>query len=189
MRAVAGIALVLLAVAAAKFLLPGSADPITGRSLATYEIRPGKGIGPVQIGMSREAARLAMQASGQAVAAPRHGDPRPMLESHRGAFRVHLDAAGRVQAVEVVRGSREALRPGERLPFVAVLDDIDVLQTPATDLVALVSRKTKLDPHSDDPGVTFEFPTIGLGFWRETSEQGPFFETVYVSRAGRWAER
>ena len=69
----------------------------------------------------------------------------------------------------------------ERPPFAAELGDVDVFRTPATDLVALVSRKTSLDPSSHDPGVTFEFPTIGLGFWRESREEGPFFETVYVS--------
>jgi hypothetical protein len=181
MRAVAGIALVLLAVAAAKFLLPGAADPITGRSVATYEIRPGKGIGPVQIDMSREEARRAMQATGQSVVS----FERQMLGMHAGAFRIHLDAADRVESVEVVRGTATALQPGEVLPFAALLGDVDVLRTPATDLVAFVSRNTKLDPNSDDPGVTFEFPTIGLGFWRETDDEGPFFETVYVSRVGR----
>jgi hypothetical protein len=180
MRALAGIVLVLLVVAAAK-LLGGIADPVTGRGTETYEIRPGRGIGPVRIGMSREEARLAMQATGQSVVSLE----RQMLGMHGGAFRIHLDATARVESVEVVRGTPTALQPGEELPFAALLGDVDVLRTPATDLVALVSRKTKPDPNGPDPGVTFEFPAVGLGFWRESPDEGPFFETVYVARAER----
>jgi hypothetical protein len=184
MRAFGGIALVLLVVAAAK-LVPGLADPVSGRGTDRYEITPGKGIGPVEIGMSREEARRAMTVRDRAVRSVDRGAARPALMMHGGTFQVDFGPADRVEAVQVVRGSREALLPRERLPFVALLDDVDVFQTPATDLVARVSRKTKVQPSSDDPGVTFEFPTIGLGFWRETAEEGPFFETVYVSRAGR----
>ena len=181
MRALAGIVLVLLVVAAAK-LLPGVADPVTGRGTDRYEIRPGKGIGPVKLGMSRDEARHAMQARGQRVVSLDRGDPRPALAMHGNGFQVYFDAADRVHGVEVMRPYSAALRPGERLPFAAELEDVDVFQTPATDLVALVSRKTRLDPDSHDPGVTFEFPSIGLGFWREGIEHARFFESVYVDR-------
>jgi len=185
MRAFAGIVLVVLAVGAAKLLFPGADSTIAGSDIAAYEIRPGQGIGPVQIGMSRDEARRAMQATGQTVDTIDRGDPRQALVMQGNGFQAYFDASDRVHAVEVMRPYLDMHSIAGRPPFAARLGDVDVFRTPATHLVRIVSRVAPTDPHGEDPGVTFEFPTIGLDLWREGIEDTPYFETVYVSRPRR----
>ena len=191
MRALAAIVVVLLAAAASQRLLAGD-DATLGDGVATagmerYEIQPGRGIGPVRIGMTRAAAEQAMKASGQAVDSfVRVQKGPPVLAMHGNAFQVFFDDTDRVEAVEVtgVAGDRQPL--GDKPPFAALYRDVDVFRTRAADLVAVVSRDAPPDRAAAEiPGVTFEFPARGLSLWRQTEEETPYFETVSVARARR----
>ena len=187
MRALPVFVVILLAAAGVQWLVRGEETRLDAEDrtrIDRYEIRPGSGIGPVRIGMSRGAAERAMRGTGQPVTAFVRGQTPPaVLAMHENAFQVYFDTSDRVEAVEVMGPSVDVQGRGDEPVFVAVFDGVDVFRTPATKLVEVVSRKAAPDLEAaEDPGITFEFPTLGLSLWRQTDEEGPFFETVYVSR-------
>jgi hypothetical protein len=193
MRALAGIVLVLLGALAAQWLVAGDdaaldgTDGVATRDMRRYEIRPGRGIGPIRIGMSRADAERAMGTTGQAVQSFVRGQQGPpVLAIERNSLQAYFDDADRVEGVEIYGGAGDSRALGVEPAFSARYRGVDVFRTPASELVAVVSRDAPSDPAaSEDPGVTFEFPSIGLSLWRQTDEQTPFFETVYVSRPRR----
>lgn len=152
----------------------------------SYEIRPGKGIGPVQIGMLRRDAQAAMRETGEPVESfvRWQGTP-PVLAMQENAFQVYFDAADRVEGIEVMGPTSQWQNLGEQPRFEALYRGVDVFRTPASKLVEIVSREARLDPDGEEPGATFDFPSIGLSLWREVEEETPYFETVSVSRAKR----
>src|SRR5688500_6258186 len=104
MRGWAGIVLAVIAGGVAFFVTERDdvASELTSLRQSVYEIRPGDGIGPVEIGMSRAQAERAMRATGQAVDSfVRWPESPPVLAMERNAFQVYFDRADRVNGIEV----------------------------------------------------------------------------------------
>ena len=149
----------------------------------TYEVRPGSGAGPVEIGMSRQDAERAMEATGHQVKSfVRWPEAPPILAMQANSFQVYFDHSDRVEAVELMGPGSDGQSFGEEPPFVALYGDVDVFRTPASELAEVVSGDAQPDTGAEDHGIAFTFPTIGLSLWRATDEDTPFFETVLVRR-------
>lgn len=183
MRAWAGIVLAVLAGGVSFFVTEGDdvAGELTSSRQSVYEIRPGDGIGPVEIGMSRAEAERAMKATGQAVESFVRWPQSPaVLAMERNAFQVYFDRADRVNGIEVMGLTRDGQSDGREPEFTALYDGVDVFRTPAKRLVEVVSRRAKAKPVVTEAGSTLTFPALGIGLWRMVVEDTPYFETVGV---------
>ena len=146
-----------------------------------YKIRPGSGVGPVKIGMSRDDAKRAMETTGHKVESFVRWQNRPPVLAMQGEFLSgYFDRSDRVEAIEVMGPPSDAQSLGDEPPFAARYGDVDVFRTRASTLADLVSRDAEPDTTAEDHGVAFTFPTIGIALWREGAEGTPFFETVSV---------
>ena len=183
MRAWAGIVLAVLVGGVLFFVTEN--DDVAGEPTSprqrVYEIRPGDGIGPVEIGMSRAQAERAMTATGQAVDSfMRWPAEAPVLAMERNGFQVYFDRADRVNGIEVMGLTRDGQSQGLEPEFTALYDGVDVFRTPAKRLVEVVSRRARAKPVVTEFGSTVTFPALGIALWREIVEDTPYFETVVV---------
>ena len=183
MRGWAGIVLAVLAGGVLFFVTEGDdvASELTSSRQSVYEIRPGDGIGPVEIGMSRAEATRAMKRTGRAVDSfARFPAEPPVLAMERNSFQVYFDHADRVSGIEVMGLPRDGQSQGLEPEFKALYAGVDVFRTPAKRLVEVVSRRAKAQPVIEEGGGAVEFPALGVGLWREVVEGTPYFETVGV---------
>jgi hypothetical protein len=152
-----------------------------------YDVVPHEGVGPVRLGMSREAAREAMERAGVPLP-PVHVET-PRDDYHDAGFQVSYDESGMVEYIE--RG-----RSG---PFVARYCGVDVFTTPADALVTFVSDTAPYDPDDPELGYTYLFRALDLSLWRpvlpedcEEEDQpdeydcGRVFTSIGVGRRGYW---
>jgi hypothetical protein len=159
-----------------------------GRRPVILELRPPEGIPPVHLGMTRETA-------GQALA--ELGVPKPFARGGRGPVGwavhdgdldlfVYCDEDGLVNAVELGRPGL----PGERSDVQVMFQGLDVLGTPALDvLAALKERGIRLD---EDDEYYPTAPDLLLAFSREGDDHGrvaaddlpAYFESVLVAAPG-----
>jgi len=153
-----------------------------------YDVVPHEGIGPVRLGMTREAAREAMERAG-VLLPPVQGEPSRDVY-HDAGFQVSYDTSGTVEYIELSRGA----------PFVARYRGVDVFTAPADELVALVAETAPYDPHDPELGYTYLFAALDLSLWRpelpEDCEEedepdehdcGRVFSTMGVGRPGYYA--
>jgi hypothetical protein len=143
-----------------------------------FMVEPGRGIGPVDLGMSRETVVAIL------------GAPEPGSGSlhYYGALAVEYDEEGRVRFLEV-----------SKLPnAVARLFGNDVFRVSAKELIErLKSRGRAIEA---DGGGSCKFPSLSLAFWRSCIAdeediadcdepweiQGWSFMTVAVAIDGYW---
>jgi hypothetical protein len=191
-RSFKGVALVLLAAAAALPFAVGEDANVElsgerqGARMDVYKIRPGSGVGPVQLGMSRDDAKRAMGTTGHKVESfDRWQRSPPVLAMQENSFQVYFDGSDRVEAIELMGPSSDGQSFGDEPPFAAHYGDVDVFRTRASELADVVSRDADPDKEAEDHGVAFTFPTIGISLWREGTEDTPFFETVSVFSSKR----
>lgn len=150
-----------------------------------YDIVPHEGVGPVRLGMAREAAREAMERAGVPLPPEQVETSRDLY--HRAEFQVSYDDSGMVEYIELGRGEQ----------FVARYLGVDVFTTPADELVALVANAAPYDPDDPELGYTYLFPALDLTLWRpvmpEDCEEddepdeydcGRVFMTMGVGRRG-----
>lgn len=157
------------------------ASELTSSRQSVYDIRPGDGIGPVAVGMSRAQAQRAMTATGQPVDSfVRWPQSPPVLAMERNAFQVYFDRADRVDGIEVMGLPRDGQSHGLEPEFTALYGGVDVFRTPAERLVEVVSRRAGAKPVVTEFGSTVTFPALGIVLWREVVEETPYFETVGV---------
>lgn len=183
MRAWAGIVMAVLAGGVLFFVTEGddAASELTSARQSVYEIRPGDGIGPVEIGMSRAQAERAMRRTGHAVDSfVRWPAEPPVLAMERNAFQVYFDRADRVVGIEVMGATSDGQHEGVEPEFTALYDGVDVFRTPARRLVEVVSRRARAKPVVTEAGSTLTFPALGIALWRMVVEDAPYFETVVV---------
>ena len=192
MRPAAGVALVVLGVVAALVLADGedgqlrSSGERSSARTGVYKIRPGNGIGPVEIGMSRDEAKRAMEKTGRRVESfVRWENTPPVLAMQENSFQVYFDRSDRVKEIEVMGPSSDGQGFGEEPPFAALYGTVDVFRTRASKLVDVVSQDAAPDPTAEEHGAAFAVPTIGISLWRESTEETPFFETVLVHKPKR----
>lgn len=160
---------------------------MTDRNTA-YEVLPHEGIGPVRLGMSRDAAREAMERAGVPLPPVHLGTLRD--DYHHAGFQVSYDASGMVEYIELYRGE----------PFTTLYRGVDVFTTPADEMVALVAETAPYDPDEAELGLTYLFPALDLSLWRPVTPEdceeedqpdeydcGRVFTTIGVGRRGYFA--
>lgn len=157
-----------------------------------YDVLPHEGIGPVRLGMTRAAAREAMERAGVALTPVQVESSRDYY--HDAGFQVSYDELGIVEYIELSRGG----------PFVVRYRGVDVFTTPADEMVALVAETAPYDPDDSEVGYTYLFPALDLSLWRPVMPEdgedeedeadqaddydcGRVFSTIGVGRRGYYA--
>jgi len=143
------------------------------------EVEPGVGIGPVRLGMHRDEVR-------HAIDSPVHEFTRPGLAHPVDAFLGNALQVFYAAGAAVVEYVELANASGVQ----AVLDNVDVFDTTAAELVAILAAHYEVDAADPEFGYSYRYPTAGLSLWRPTvpesvdDSDGRNFSTVGVSCAG-----
>jgi hypothetical protein len=142
---------------------------------------PPNGVGPLQLGMTQDEARVALETFG------------PLAPTAYGELAVHLTSGlgisvgfgvgptrDRVNAIEV-------WRPHEH--DVVLYRDVDLFGLPAVEVVERLRRHIAVVPNEDDAGFTAR--ALYLALWRPFAAdddpdetEGHFFQSVLVARPG-----
>ena len=143
--------------------------------MKTYLVEPLLGVGPVRLGMSREAAR-------QVMPEPPHTFRKTPLSKHdtdafhRSSFQLFY--AGELPAVEYIELSRSN-------DFRAVFCGQSVFEMPAEELLAILGRQHRCQ--IDDPSAPCDviFPDLQISLWRPYAPDSPDDERArYFSTIG-----
>ncbi|MFF3565314.1 hypothetical protein ACFYXS_35250 [Streptomyces sp. NPDC002574] len=147
-----------------------------------FELVPPRGVGPLQIGMSREAADAALDSL---------RDHSALSESDRPGQHI-FRPSGLMVSVDCMRGALQAIelgRPSTPTDRV-MLRDLDLFTLPAREVIGRMREYAVVDPDPDDPA-SFSAPDLLLGFWRPFAaddepeeEQGYYFSSVLLAKPG-----
>ncbi|MFE2154472.1 hypothetical protein ACFXAO_31010 [Streptomyces lavendulae] len=147
-----------------------------------FDLTPPIGVGPLQIGMSRQAANTALGSL---------RDLSAISESDRSGQHV-FRPSGLMISIHCVRDMLEAIelgRPSSGTDRV-LFQGVDVFALPALEVVRRVGEVTSIEEDPDDDA-SFIAPDLLLGFWRPFAaddepdeEQGFFFSSVLLARPG-----
>jgi len=144
-----------------------------------YDVDPLIGIGPVRLGMTRDEVLAAMGEQ------PRTFRKTPLSTHEADAFRgasFQVFYSGDTPRVEYIELSRRAqMKPRYR--------GISVFETPAEQLVELISRDAPYDAARREIPDSYIFPTLELSLWRPhgEGEAGRFFSTVGIGDRGYYS--
>ena len=149
--------------------------------MKSFVVEPLAGIrDSVRFGMSRDEARSIL-----APAVP-DGFSRGLtaVDGFFGAtLQVSYDSEGRVEFIEFARDS------GYRV----LIENYDVFGFEADAVIAHLKKKYPSSVDDPEPGYSFCFPDIEVGFWRsvlpDDGEEGRYFESVGFGRAGYYSAR
>jgi hypothetical protein len=145
-----------------------------------YVVTPLVGVGPVRLGMAREAVLQAMQQP------PRSFRKRKtslhLTDAFHGAgFQVFY--AGEEPHVEYIELSRDT---GLR----ALFHEVDVFTVPAEEVAETISRLAPYDPKWPEFPYAYIFRSLQLSLWRPTlpsspsDEEGRYFSTIGIGVNG-----
>ncbi|MFB7447560.1 hypothetical protein [Streptomyces sp. NPDC056194] len=147
-----------------------------------FDLAPPTGVGPLQIGMTRQSADTALDSL---------RDLSALSESDRPGQHV-FRPSGLMISIHCMRDVLEAVelgRPSTRTDRV-VFRGLDVFALPARELVQRLGEHTSIEADPDDP-VCFVAPDLLLSFWRPFAaddepeeEQGYYFSSVLLARPG-----
>ncbi|MCE9531267.1 MAG: tRNA (N6-isopentenyl adenosine(37)-C2)-methylthiotransferase MiaB [Planctomycetes bacterium] len=142
--------------------------------LSKYGAVPGVGVGPVKLGMTRDAVHEAL------------GSPSSTFkerESFFGAFFVDFDESERVEFIELARSDR----------FEAIFDGVCLHRIEADEAVRIVSTFDQYDVHGREPGYSYIFLKLQMSLWRgivpandqdEDDPDGRYFDSIGVAIDG-----
>ncbi|MFC4517341.1 hypothetical protein [Streptomyces ehimensis] len=147
-----------------------------------FELAPPTGIGPLKIGMSRQAANHALESL---------RDPTEICASDRAGQHI-FRPSGLMISIGCTRDLLESVelgRPSEPSDVV-LFRGIDVFGLSARQVVTRMSEITTIVADDDDPA-SFVAPELLLSFWRPfegddepEDEQGYYFNSVLLARPG-----
>ncbi|WP_449465478.1 hypothetical protein [Stenotrophomonas humi] len=141
--------------------------------METYEATPHKGIGPVLLGMTRDAVHLALGNSFTSFRkAPSSAHPTDAW--HKAAFQVFYE--GLAPTVEYIELSRDG-------DFSVNVMGRSVFDTPAAELISLIEAVTASDKSDPERGFSYVFPELDLSLWRP-SLADQRFATIGIGRPG-----
>lgn len=126
------------------------------------ECVPGRLLGPITIGMTREQARAALLHQGATRDVRRWPYRRAVLAAQMNSFQVFFDDREVVEEVEAGVPHND-VRLGE----------VVLLGCPVADVVLQVSRFLAQDPTVSERGTGFEW-AAGLRLWKQTREDDGF---------------
>jgi hypothetical protein len=141
-----------------------------------YGVEPRVGIGPVRLGMARDAVRAAMLAVGQSHVADTHA-ARDLF--HRNSFQVFYDEDEIAEYIELSRST----------DFLAIFQGERILELPTDDAVRFVAQFASYSTTDRELGWSYVFPALDLSLWRPVIEgdEGRSFATVGIGRVGYYA--
>jgi hypothetical protein len=148
-----------------------------------FELIPLTSVGPVRLGMTRDAARAALAQPFEAFRKSR--DSEHTTDAFFDAA-IQVFYAGTSPRVEFIELSNSPA-------FNAVLNGIDVFQMRAEDVVKRVALSVPFDSTDPELGYSYVFPKWEVAFWRPTlpksptDEGGRHFATVGLGRAGYYS--
>jgi hypothetical protein len=145
-----------------------------------YIVDPLRGIAPVLIGMSRDEVRRVMSEKPQAF----RKTSASQYETdafHGAAFQVFY--AGDQPCVEYIELSRSP-------HLIAMFRGINVFETPAEDLVRLISQYASYDESDREIPYSYIFPSLEMSLWRPVveDEERRFFSTIGIGIRGYYSE-
>ncbi|MEU4093666.1 hypothetical protein [Streptomyces sp. NPDC026673] len=147
-----------------------------------FDLAPPTGVGPLRIGMAREAANAALDSLRDGSAISDADLPGQHIFRPSGLM-ISIDCTrDALQAIELGRPLTQA----DRVMF----RDLDVFALPARVVIERMREYTVIDADPDDPA-SFTAPDLLLGFWRpfaaddEPEEsQGHYFSSVLLAKPG-----
>ncbi|RAG84155.1 hypothetical protein DN069_18530 [Streptacidiphilus pinicola] len=147
-----------------------------------FDLAPPNGVGPLQIGMTRQAANAALDSL---------RDLSAVSESDRPGQHV-FRPSGLMISIHCTRDMLEAIelgRPSTQTDRV-IFRGLDVFALPAQELVQRMGEHTTIEADPDDPA-SFVASDLLLSFWRPFAaddepeeEQGYYFSSVLLARPG-----
>ncbi|WP_201776942.1 hypothetical protein [Streptacidiphilus anmyonensis] len=147
-----------------------------------FDLAPPTGVGPLLIGMTRDAASSALDSL---------RDLRAISESDSPGQHV-FRPSGLMIGIECTRNTLQAIqlwRPTAPTDHV-VFRDLDVFAHPAREVVERMSEYTTIEASADEPA-SFIAPDLLLSFWRPFAaddepdeEQGYYFSSVLLAKPG-----
>ncbi|MFE3181805.1 hypothetical protein ACFXKR_13140 [Streptomyces violascens] len=147
-----------------------------------FELVPPIGVGPLQIGMSRENANSALDSL---------RDAREVSAADQAGQHI-FRPSGLMISIGCMHGRLESVelgRPSARSDVVR-FRGIDVFGLPAREVVRRMAEVTPIEP-ADDESASFVAPGLLLSFWRPfeaddepDEEQGYCFSSVLLARPG-----
>jgi hypothetical protein len=148
--------------------------------MSDYVVMPLVGVGPVRLGMAREAVLEAMQLPTRSFR-KRKSSPHVTDAFHDAGFQVFY--AGEKPQVEYIELSRGA---GLR----ALLYELDVFAVPAEEVAETISRQAPYDPKWREFPYAYLFRSLQLSLWRPvlpsspSDAEGRYFSTIGIGVKG-----
>jgi len=139
-----------------------------------FQIEPGIGVGPVKLGMSKDAVHAAL------------GIPKSSRDGREGfldGFFVDFDDAGFVEFIELAKSG----------DFTALFEGVSLHDLAADEAVQFVSRFDQFSNNNREHGYSFIFPKLQMSLWRgtipeedqdENDPDGRYFEAIGVAVSG-----
>jgi hypothetical protein len=112
-----------------------------------FQIEPGIGVGPVKLGMSKDAVHAAL------------GIPKSSRDGREGfldGFFVDFDDAGFVEFIELAKSG----------DFTALFEGVSLHDLAADEAVQFVSRFDQFSNNNREHGYSFIFPKLQMSLWR-----------------------
>ncbi|MCM3080221.1 hypothetical protein [Brevibacillus invocatus] len=121
--------------------------------MVVLNIEAGRGIGDVKLGMTKEEVIQSILKYEAEYHRPEH-----MKNYFKNSFKVKYDSEGKVKLIEIPSELKE--------DFQCMFMNIDVFNTKAEKLVALLDEISKYDRDDTELDTCFTFPELGLILWR-----------------------
>jgi hypothetical protein len=158
-------------------------------TIVRFELTP-HGLGPVQLGTTREDARRALAAWGDCRPfrrTPAANEGWSVMRSSTTIF-AYVDDGGRVEAIELASPGH-GIAGGDQVVF----DDVDLFIDEADVVIAKLEAKGVELTEGDDTCTTTA-PDVLLGLWRDgdpSDETGRplYFESALIARPGYYDQR
>lgn len=146
---------------------------------ASYDVEPLERLGNIQLGMSRAEVRQLLGQPQSTNGSRNHVDI--YLD---GSFQVFYSPESTVEFIEV---TKEAGVPVQ-------LAGVDVFQTPAQEVLHLVSSRSEFDQNDPVVGYSYVFPDLELSLWRpddaepQQGKEQVFFSALGIGARGYFSE-
>ncbi len=140
-----------------------------------HEIRPHEGVGPINLGMTRDEVRTVL-------GAPTYSDPSKDFFCD-SSLHAHYSSIGILELIVVAPG-----------PFEATFLGVNLLKVDAENAVATVNAAAQLDTTDCEYPLSCTYPSLDLNLWRSCSpeddpEAGSRFEAIGIGTIGYFSRR
>lgn len=168
------------------------------------EIIPFNGAGKIKLSMNQDDLRAAV------------GSPSDNITAHTNSgiefpeSDYFLESAIQV-TYDSITGLVDWIGFNDNIPFKLLFNGVDLFETEVNEVVAHIKRHEKLDENDSELGNSFNFPELGICFWRESIteellseledadeidkewmlediEKSKHFQQVSIFREGYWSE-